>query len=144
MDGGLFLCAFNRTDFCHAAQMTVFAGVVADKAGVEEGLDNFARGFGSDDARAETQDVHFVMFYALMRGVGIVAQPSVDAFHFVGGNARAYAGATHEDAALRLIILQGMTEFLGVVGVVYGFGVVGAEVKNFMPKRLAGLNCKGF
>ena len=58
----------------------------------------------ADDARAEAQHVHVVVFDGLMRGVGVVADRRADARELVGGNRDAGAAAADDDAALGLAV----------------------------------------
>ena len=47
-----------------------------------------------DDPRADAQNIHFIMFHALVRRIGIVANTRIDAFHLVRGNASTHPGTT--------------------------------------------------
>src|SRR6202789_3118876 len=87
----------NGQNLVIAAGEALFVG---DEFGGEEAVGQFVCEGGADDARAEDNYVHIVVFHALMRGVSVMAHAGADAGNFVGGNADAYAGAADEDAFL--------------------------------------------
>ena len=66
----------------------------------------------------EDEHVHVVVLDALVRRVGVVAQPGADAGHPVRRHRRAHAAAAHDDAAVGAVPAQGGADRLGVVGVV--------------------------
>ena len=112
--------------------MTLFAG----EAGGQEGLYQLVGEFQSDDACAQAEDVHVVMFHALMRRVSVVAHAGADANHFIGGNGGAYAAAADEDAALAAARLQGFTDGAGVVRIIVRLrGVVRSQVEGLVAQR---------
>src|SRR5687767_5091288 len=74
--------------------------------------------FGADDAGAQRQHVHVVVLDALVRGICVVADGRADAAHLVRGHAGADARATDEDPAVRLTVLDRLTEALREVRIV--------------------------
>ena len=96
--------------------MPFFVGIPGGK----EVIDEFMSEGGSDDARAEDEDVHIVMLDALVGRVRIVGESGADAGDFVGGNGGADAAAADEDAALGFTAEHFGGKGLGEVGVVDG------------------------
>ena len=83
-------------DFFQAALVAFFAG----EARIEEnGAEVFCQ-FRTDDARTQNQDIHIVMFHALMGGIGVVGQAGADSRDFVGSHGCSHAAAADENAAL--------------------------------------------
>lgn len=96
-------------------------------------LHQLLRHLRSDDARAQAEDVHRVVFHALMGGVGVVANTRVNARNLVRGDARTHPGAAEQHPAFCLPGEDGLADLFGVVGVVHAVGVMRAEVEGFMP-----------
>src|ERR1019366_1338988 len=89
----------------------------------------------SDDARAQAEHFHVVMFDALVRRITIVAKRSANAGKLVGRHGRPHAAAADEYRPLRLAFEYSAADGLRVIGIVVGLaGVVGAAVHHLMPQ----------
>src|SRR5579859_5063376 len=120
----------DSQDFFEAASEAFF---VDDEFGLDECVDQFEGEGGADNSCAENDDVHIVVFNALMGGVGVVAHAGADAGDLVGGDADTYAGAADENAARGVARLDGETYALGEVGiVVFGLDFECAEIEDLM------------
>ena len=75
--------SFDGFDFREASSVS-FLGCIPC---AEEGFDDFKGQFGSDDAGADAQDVHIVVFDSLSGGVGVVAEAGSNSWEFVGSDA---------------------------------------------------------
>jgi hypothetical protein len=84
----------------------------------QEFANEHGRQFLANDAGAECKDVHVIVFYALTRRKRIMTHARTDAVHLRGGNRRADAAPTHQDAAIRSAGRHGPRHRLGAVGVV--------------------------
>ena len=121
---------FEGEDFFEAADETLFG---VDEVCADEGVDALEGEGGADDARAEDEDVHVVVFDALVGGVSVMAHAGADAGNFVGGDADADAGAADEDAALGVAVLDGEADFFGKVGIVSRARFVSSEIETSWP-----------
>ncbi len=123
---------FDGFDFGEAAHVALFDGEVR----AQERGDEFLGEGDADDARAEHEHVHIVMFDALMRGVGIVTEAGSDAGDFVGGDGGADAAAADENASFGFAGDDGFAQGFGEIGVVGRVGVEGADVENIVAELL--------
>src|SRR5271165_2174945 len=121
----------ERFDFAETAQMTRGPG----KLRAQKRFDEFLSQFFSYDARADDQNIEVVVFHALPRGAGVVANAGADAGNLVGGHSHAHAAAVEEDAAVGLAFGYGVRDEFGEVRVVRGIFVEGADVENVMAER---------
>ena len=105
------------------------AGFVAEVR-VQKGFHQIFGERAGDYARTEHEDVHVVVFDALVRGIGVVANGGADAVEFVGGDGGADAAAADENAAFDRARLDGFADGLGEIGIIARLRVVSAEIDN--------------
>lgn len=118
-------------DSFEPAGVAFFAGELRP----EEGLDEFDGDGFADDPGADANDIHVIVFDALVGGVAVVADAGPDAGDFVGRHADADAAAADQDAAVRLSGDDGLADLAGEVGVVDGAVGVGPAVDDGVPRR---------
>ena len=100
-------------------------------------LDKLPCDFRSDRAAAHAQDVHVVVFHALVRGEVVANEAGANAWNLVGANFGADAAAADRDAALHLPGRNGASERNDKIGIVVaGDEAVRSEVDDFMSRRL--------
>ena len=87
---------------------------------------------GSDDSRAQAEDVDVVVFDHLMSRVGVVGDAGSDSPDLVGGNTRPGPGSTNEHSSRGFSIKNSSGSGQRGVRVINGFGVMGAEVEDGM------------
>ena len=74
------------------------------------------------------------MLDALMRRIGVVAQPGADAGDFVRRNRRAHPAAADQDGAFRPPVLDGRGHRYGEIRIIRRLGIIGAAVDHLMAK----------
>jgi hypothetical protein len=126
---------FEDGDFSQAADVPFFTR----KLRAEEGLDTIVRGFDANHARAEYENIHIVMFDALVGGVMVVTESRADTFDLVGGDTRADTAAADENRAFGLVCEESVSDFGGEIGVVDGGGGVGPDIDNLVAFGLEAL-----
>ena len=85
----------SRLHFRQTAEMPL----LASKFGVQKSMSEFTRGFCADHASAKHQNVHIVVFHALMRGINIMAEPGAYSHQLVCRDRGAHATAANQDAS---------------------------------------------
>lgn len=85
-----------------------------------------------DHPGTQAENVHVVMFYALMSGIGIVTHSRPYAFDLVRGNRRPHTAAADEDPANSLAGIHGLPNRPRKVRVIHRRSVVRPEIQNFM------------
>ena len=104
--------------------------LLAGEAGVEEGVNQLASQLDANHSAAEHEHVHVVVFDALVRRVGVVAEAGADARHLVRRHRHADAAAAQNDAALRASSTDRLTNRRGEVRIVHRLRAVGAHVEH--------------
>ena len=100
----------------------------------DESRDEVARKRRPDDLRAEAENVHVVMLYALVRGIDVVADRRANPGKLAGGDRRSHAGAADEDPALGIASENGLADVTGLVRIVDPLGVrVGTQIDHRVP-----------
>src|SRR6187200_2353488 len=117
---------FDGEDLVEPPLMAVFAR----KLRVEEGVDDLARQCRADDACADAQHVHVVVFNGLMRGVGVVANGRTDAREFVRGDGDPGATPADDDSAFGMAIEHRLRHGFGRVRVVHRGRRMCTEIDN--------------
>jgi predicted PurR-regulated permease PerM len=103
---------------------------LAGEASVQERADQLPGKLGADDAAAQHQHVHVIVLDALVRRVGVMAKSGTNPGYPVGGHRCANPASAEENAALRLVLAQGLADRLRVIGIVHRIGAIGAQVEN--------------
>ena len=116
----------QRFDFFETARVARLAAEPRS----EERAHELMRELGADDAGAEDDDVHVVVFDALMRGIRVVAHGRAHAGDLAGGDRRADAAAANQHAALGQAVGDREPERERVVRVVDGIRRVRADVEH--------------
>src|SRR2546423_307890 len=89
----------------------------------------------TDDARAETEHVHVVVFHALTRRERVVAERRPDARELVGRHGRADSAPAEEHPPLGAAILDRLRNALGIVGIVIArYDLVRTAVQDVVPQ----------
>ena len=115
---------------CFDFSETPHVSRVAAEPRSKERAHELVRELGADDARAQHDDVHVVVFDALMRGIRVVAHGRAHAGDLAGGDRRADAAAANQHAALRQAVGDRETERERVVRIVDGLRRVRADVEH--------------
>src|ERR1700743_1517557 len=124
------ILGLDSEDFFEAARKALF---VCDEFCAEERVGQLIGKCGPDDARAEHDDVHVVMFHALMRGIGVMAHAGADAGNLVGGDAYSNSRSADEDALLGNAGKNGIANLFGEVRIIVGLITVEcAKIDNLM------------
>src|SRR6185312_9847825 len=104
--------------------------------GVEVGGDQVPGEPGTDDLRADAQDVDVIVLDALVRRMHVMADRGPDALHLVGADRGAHAGAADHQPALGPAGRDRGRDLAGDVGEVDGGGIVGADVEHLVALLL--------
>ena len=59
-----------------------------------------------------------------MRGIGVVADPGINTFHFVGCDIGANARSAQQNTAFGITVLNGSSKLFGKIGVIDTFGAL--------------------
>jgi hypothetical protein len=102
--------------------------VLTREARLEESRHQFLGESSADHPGSQAEDVHVVVLDHLVRGVGVVGNRGPDAGQLVGGDRGPGAGTADDDPAIGATVEDRLGHRRGVVGVVHGFGGMGAEV----------------
>ena len=119
---------FQCVDFADAPNVAHFMR----KLRAEECVNAFFGGFHSDNSGTQDQDVHVVVFDALVSRIGIVTQARADAANLVRSHTRAYAAAADENAAFRLSRNDSAADFFREIGVVDGRRGICSHIENLV------------
>ena len=114
-------------DLADAAGVAGLGVEVGGEPGVEDGR-NLG---GVEDGGAEGEDVGVVVLAGHAGHEGVEDLGGADVGELVGGDGHAGAGGADEDAAVEGAVGDAAGDLGGEVGVVDGFGAVGAEVRDF-------------
>jgi len=106
--------------------------VLAGEPGREKRVRNFESERGADDARAEAQDVHVVVFDRLMRRVGVVTHGGPHPGKLACRNRDAGPAATNDDAPLGLPVAQGHGDRLGGIRIIHRGGRMSPEIEHIV------------
>lgn len=114
--------------------MTLLGGREASR----DEASNYGPGeFVSDNAGAEAEHVHVVMFHALVRGVGVVTDPGPHPGVLIEGDADADTAAAQDDPPFCLTSSHGFADASGEVRVVVeGIFVVGSQILEVHAQAL--------
>ena len=115
--------------------MALFTRVIPDKPGTQKGLNNLARRFRADDPRADTEHIHIIVFHALVRRIGIMADTRINTSHLVCSDARAHTRSAQQNRPVDGSILNGTANFFRKIRVIHSHSAVGAKIDGFMYKR---------
>ena len=117
----------------HFSQAALVASSTAEVSG-QEGLDQFSGERRTDHLPTQTEDIHVVIFNALMGGKNIVDEPGPHPWNFVRGDGRSYAAAAERYSAFSLTRRHGAGHGDNEIGIVIcGVQSVCAEVHNLVP-----------
>ena len=119
------VAGFNCLDFVQAANKPLLPGL---EICLQKCLHQFRRQRRTDDSSAQNQNVHVVMFDALVGRVVVMAHGCADARHLVGGNADSHAAAAYQDPTLSLARLQSFAHSFGEVRIIRRLRVIRAQV----------------
>src|SRR5438270_5386096 len=108
------LTLFNSFHLVDAANVTLLPA----KIRVQKGLCGVLREHRPNDACAEDQHVHVVVFHALVSGVMIVTHSCANALEFVCSDRHADATTTDENSTLCLAGSKILSYERGVIGIV--------------------------
>src|SRR5579875_822539 len=100
----------------------------------KEGADKFPRQFLSDHAPAHHQNIHIIVFDALVRGICVVAKAGADAGNLIGRHRRPHPAAADEYAPVGAPFDHSQTHGFGKVGIIDGILAVGAYVENLVAQ----------
>ncbi len=101
----------------------------------QERLDEFFGEEGADDASAQAENVHVVVFNALVSRESVMDQSCPDAGDLVGGNRGTHAAAANSDAAFDLPRGDGACQrYYEIRVIIRGVQFVSAEVRNLMSR----------
>jgi hypothetical protein len=90
----------------------------------------------TDNPAAQAKDVHVVVFNALVRRIGIVAERRVDSRDFVGGDAGPYPAAADDDAALSAPIQHLAGDSFRIIRIIFRIGrVIRAQINHLVSCR---------
>src|ERR1035438_9111714 len=92
------LIVLDSLHFVQPAHVALFAA----ERGLQKSFRGILRKHLADDAGAEHQNVHVVVFDALMRGVVVVAKPCADAFELIGRDRNSDPAAANENTPFRI------------------------------------------
>lgn len=99
-------------------------------------MEDFGGDGDTDGARTDDENVHVVVFDALVGAVGVGDVASDDSGDFVGGDAGTDAASAEDDPAFCSAFDDIATDGEGEVGVVAGFGGVCAHVDGGVASPL--------
>src|SRR5260370_22178436 len=125
----------QRLDLGQAAHVPL----LVREGGAQERPDQILRQRGADDARADDQHVHVVVFDALVGRVAVVADGGADAGDLVGRHRRPHAAAADQDAALRAPVKDGAADRLGGIRIIDRRRRRRAHVHQLVPRGGDGL-----
>jgi hypothetical protein len=121
---------FDGLDFVQAAEVTLLAG----KFRPGEGPHAFGGQGWSNHARSEHQDIHVIVFHALVSRIRIMTQTGPDATHFVGGHGSSDPAPADEHATVSAAIQNRLTDGFGKIRIVHRIGIVGSNVNHFIAQ----------
>jgi hypothetical protein len=122
------LPSFHIKHLCEAAGVTVFVSVPRGK----ECQSDFERERLPDHAGTQAENIHRVMFNALMPGIGVVTEAGPNPFDLIGRNRGTYTASAYQDATLRFALHDCCADGPGKIRVVDRCRAVGAEINYFV------------
>src|SRR5689334_8018196 len=122
---------FHRLDFLQSPQVTP----AAVEPCPEERPHELAGKLGADDLGTQTENVHIVVLYPLVRGVRVMADRGADSGELAGGDGGTDTGAADEDAALRPAVQDRLADLAGLVRIIDPWlGLVGTQVHRLVTE----------
>lgn len=96
----------------------------------DKSFDEFESNGFADNPTTQTQDVHVVVFYRLVRGVGVVGHGRTNALDLVGGDTGAGARPTDHDPSVGPSVDNCSAHGRSEIRVVHRFVTVSPEVEH--------------
>jgi hypothetical protein len=122
---------FQRRYLCQSAAMALFTG----KARAHERTHEVKHQLRPDYARAQAENVHFVVLYSLVCGVDVVAHAGTNAPTLVGGNRHPDATAANQQSALAAAAYYFLCDRRRVVRVIVRLRrIMRAKIDDLVPQ----------
>ena len=113
---------------CLDLAKTTHVAFLVSEVRPDESVSQFERHCGTDDTSAENENVHIVVFHALMSRVDVVADRSANSVYLIGGDRSAHARTADQYASLAASIEDCLSDLDGKIWVVDGVGSAGTNI----------------